>query len=443
MADIFLSYKSEDRERAQRIEHALTALGWDVFWDEELRVGDQFREVLEVELARARCVVVLWSNRSVRSKWVRDEASRADKRGKLVAVRIDDVEMPLGFGEMQAADLIGWTGDPEAAGFRELKDGLAQRLALVAGPADPVVVDPPSPAPDPVPVAVPVPDPARTPCPVQGAPRLPVPIVNRAWTSVRSSGRRALRPTLLLALVFLLNLVETRLDDWLTPASLGAPAGYPITEAFRGLEETIGLASFASHDATNAIAAYGYTFAYFFLLPLVCLHVALNLARRQDPRPYRALSLAVAIDYAVSLPFFLFFPVPERWAVFESEAMLLSDKWSDRLIEAIRPMSGLDNSFPSNHVSLMVLVITASLLFAVPLRKCTIPLGATVVLSTFVLGVHWLPDMLAGLGLGIASMLLAWRLTRVDRLAFLWGDARPVSVGAPAAPFVPAVREAA
>jgi membrane-associated phospholipid phosphatase len=418
VADIFLSYKSEDRERAQRIEHALTALGWDVFWDEELRVGDDFRESLEDELARARCVVVLWSTLSVRSKWVRDEASRADKRGKLFAVRIDDVDMPLGFGEMQAADLIGWMGDPLAAGFRELKEGLARRLAPV-----PALATAPAPAPDlgPTPGPVPIASPAPT---------------------LRHT-HPALRPTLLLALVFVFNLVETRLDGWLTPAGLGAAAGYPITEAFRGLEESVGLTSFASHDATNALATYGYTFAYFFLLPLVCLHVAVDLARREDPRPYRALSLAVAIDYAISLPFFLLFPVPERWAFFESEAMLLSDKWSDRLIEAIRPMSGLDNSFPSNHVSLTVLVITASLLFAVPLRRCTIPLGATIVLSTFVLGVHWLPDMLAGLGLGIASMLLAWRLTRADRLAFLWGDERPAREDAPAPPFEPAVQQAA
>jgi membrane-associated phospholipid phosphatase len=257
------------------------------------------------------------------------------------------------------------------------------------------------------------------------------------------SRHRALRPTLLLALVFVANLVETSLDKRLTPSSLGAPAGYPITEAFRGLEERVGLSSFASHDATNTLATYGYTFAYFFLLPLLCLHVAVNLARREkDPLPYRALSLAVAIDYAVSLPFFLFFPVPERWAVFESEAMLLSDKWSDRLIELIRPMSGLDNSFPSNHVSLVVLALTASLLFAVPYRKCALPLGATVVLSTFVLGVHWLPDMLAGLGLGVASMLLAWRLTRAGRFAFLWGDQPAPSEQVPAA-FEPAVQQAA
>ncbi len=199
-------------------------------------------------------------------------------------------------------------------------------------------------------------------------------------------------------------------------------AGYPITEAFRWFE---GYLSFASHDATNDVAAYGYTCSYFFGLPLLCGFVIWNLARRDDPRPYRALSLAVAINYAVSLPFFIFFPVPERWSFFESEAMLLSDKWSDRLIEAIRPISGLDNSFPSNHVSLIALAATASLIFAVPLRKCTIPVGATVVLSTFVLGVHWLPDMLAGLALGIASMLLAWRLTLAGRFSFLWGAGDP------------------
>ena len=35
----------------------------------------------------------------------------------------------------------------------------------------------------------------------------------------------------------------------------------------------------------------------------------------------------------VSLPFFIFFPVPERWSSPGTEAMLLSDKVSDKLIE--------------------------------------------------------------------------------------------------------------
>jgi len=399
VADIFLSYKREDRPRAQRVERALRALGYTVYWDTYLLPGVLFRTTLAKELARARCVLVLWSTKSVTSKWVMDEAKRGDEKQKLVSARIDEVELPLGFGEEQAADLIHWAGDPQAPEFQALVLGIAQ---LVPVPAQRAAV------------AQPAPIPTRDSQASVPAPSEPA----RGWRGVPK--HPALRPTLLLAAVFLANLIETGLDGWLTPASLGAQAGYPITDAFRWFE---GYLSFASHDATNAVAVYGYTFSYFFVLPLVCLFVGWELARREDPRPYRALCLAVAIDYAASLPFFVFFPVPERWAFFESQAMLLSDKWSDRLIELIRPMSGLDNSFPSNHVSLIVLAATACVLFAVPFRKCTIPLGATVVLSTFVLGIHWLPDMIAGGSLGIASMLLAWRLTRANRFAFLWGAA--------------------
>ena len=133
------------------------------------------------------------------------------------------------------------------------------------------------------------------------------------------------------------------------PASLGVEAGYPIADAFQWFERYL---SFELHDTTSAIASYGYSASYFVIFPVLCLYVAWALARKRDPRPYQAVSLAVAIDYAVSLPFFIFFPVPERWSSPVTEAMLLSDKVSDKLIEFIRPMSGLDNSFPSFHVSL-------------------------------------------------------------------------------------------
>jgi membrane-associated phospholipid phosphatase len=146
--------------------------------------------------------------------------------------------------------------------------------------------------------------------------------------------------------------------------------------------------------------------------------VAWALARKQDPQPYQAVSLAVAIDYAVSLPFFIFFPVPERWSSPLTEAMLLSDRVSDRLIEFIRPMSGLDNSFPSFHVSLTVLVVVACFMFQLPMRVSALVFGASIVLSTFVLGVHWMPDMIAGVAVGIGSVLLAWRMVQRGQSPF-------------------------
>ena len=98
--------------------------------------------------------------------------------------------------------------------------------------------------------------------------------------------------------------------------------------------------------------------------------------------------------------------------------MLLSDKVSDKLIEFVRPMSGLDNWFPSFHVSLTVLVVAACFMFRVPMRMSALVFGAAIVLSTFVLGVHWIPDMIAGFALGIASVLLAWRIVQRGRSPF-------------------------
>ena len=222
-------------------------------------------------------------------------------------------------------------------------------------------------------------------------------------------------PTLLLAAVFLANYVQTSADAALTPSSLGAEAGYPIADAFQWFERYL---SFERHDTTSAIASYGYSASYFVIFPVLCLYVAWVLARKRDPRPYQAVSLAVAIDYAVSLPFFIFFPVPERWSSPLTEAMLLSDRVSDKLIEFIRPMSGLDNSFPSFHVSLTVLVVAACFMFRVPMRMSALVFGATIVLSTFVLGVHWMPDMIAGGAVGIASVLLAWRIVQRGQSPF-------------------------
>ena len=59
----------------------------------------------------------------------------------------------------------------------------------------------------------------------------------------------------------------------------------------------------------------------------------------------------MVVCYGFSLPFYLFLPVPERWAYPDAQAILLSDLWSARFIETIRPISGLDNCFPSFHVS--------------------------------------------------------------------------------------------
>lgn len=217
----------------------------------------------------------------------------------------------------------------------------------------------------------------------------------------------------LLAAVFAVNLIETSVETWLA-ARLPAIDARRL-ELARAAHWFEGHASFAGHELTNQVALLGYTTSYFFIFPLLLVGVGMSLARRPDVRPYRVFSLAIVVNYLVSLPFFLFFPVPERWWYPDSGAVVLSDLWSGRFIEVIRPISGLDNSFPSVHVSLTVLLVLASFAFRLRFRWSVLWLGLTVVLATLVLGIHWLADVIAGVAAGVLSVAAALRID--ERLA--------------------------
>ena len=136
MADLFVSYKAEDRPRVVPLVAALKADGVDLWWDAEIGGGASWREAIETELAAARCVLVVWSRRSTgpQGSFVRDEATRALRRGIYLPVRIDSVEPPLGFGETQALSLLRWKGERADPDYQAV---LATARATIAGAARP------------------------------------------------------------------------------------------------------------------------------------------------------------------------------------------------------------------------------------------------------------------------------------------------------------------
>ncbi len=90
---------------------SLVMEGFTVWWDASLRSGETFDEVIEKQLRDAKAVVVLWSPRSVASRWVRAEATLADRRNKLVPAMIEACDRPIIFELTHAADLCDWSGD--------------------------------------------------------------------------------------------------------------------------------------------------------------------------------------------------------------------------------------------------------------------------------------------------------------------------------------------
>jgi uncharacterized membrane protein YhaH (DUF805 family) len=120
MADVFISYAREDQARAEQMARGLTAMGLECFWDTEIPPGQTWSDYIEDKLDAARAVVVLWSQHSTRSQWVREEARMGRDKSKLIPAVIDGSPPPLGFGEVQAADLTSWQGrtsDPQWTRF--------------------------------------------------------------------------------------------------------------------------------------------------------------------------------------------------------------------------------------------------------------------------------------------------------------------------------------
>lgn len=108
MANVFLSYSSQDRERLRPLVREIELRGWTVWWDRDLIVGPSFADRIQKEIDAAECIVVAWSKHSVASNWCRDEANEGLQRHRLVPILIDDVRPPLGFRSSHTADLIGW-----------------------------------------------------------------------------------------------------------------------------------------------------------------------------------------------------------------------------------------------------------------------------------------------------------------------------------------------
>jgi len=124
MADIFLSYKREDRDKVRPLVEALQAQGWSVWWDTRIGVGETWDRVIETELAAAKCVVVVWSKVSVESRWVRSEAHEGLERECVIPVIIERVKPPLAFRLVQSTDLTNWRGDASDAEFADVAAGV-------------------------------------------------------------------------------------------------------------------------------------------------------------------------------------------------------------------------------------------------------------------------------------------------------------------------------
>jgi hypothetical protein len=132
VSDVFLSYASADRERAVAIAELVRLGGYSVWWDRTIPPGRVFDEVLQEAIGTAGCIVVLWSRASVASNWVKTEAAEGATRQILVPALLEDVPIPIEFRRIQAANLQGWTSNPDDPEFQRLMQSIGRLLHSAA-----------------------------------------------------------------------------------------------------------------------------------------------------------------------------------------------------------------------------------------------------------------------------------------------------------------------
>ncbi|MGQ0531652.1 MAG: toll/interleukin-1 receptor domain-containing protein [Caulobacteraceae bacterium] len=135
MADVFLSYAREDAARAEQVAKGLQAAGLDVFWDNEIPPGTTWADYIESKLTQCKALIVLWSEHSTKSQWVREEARMGRDKGCLIPVMIDNSQAPFGFGEVQAANLANWNGQADHPNWRRFVDAVMNITKTTPRPA--------------------------------------------------------------------------------------------------------------------------------------------------------------------------------------------------------------------------------------------------------------------------------------------------------------------
>src|SRR5690348_16525536 len=126
VARIFLSYARDDVDAAKQLASCIGDAGHDVWWDRHLHAGSRFAAEIDKALKDAEAVVVMWSDTSIDSAWVQDEAAEGRDSGRLVPVSLNSAKPPLGFRQFQTIDLGAWDAKGSPLAMDELLEAIGR-----------------------------------------------------------------------------------------------------------------------------------------------------------------------------------------------------------------------------------------------------------------------------------------------------------------------------
>ncbi|WP_135555020.1 phosphatase PAP2 family protein [Paenibacillus cymbidii] len=152
------------------------------------------------------------------------------------------------------------------------------------------------------------------------------------------------------------------------------------------------------------------TFFYVVVFTSVMIASTLFYTYTKQYKLFYAVCYALIFNYLIAIPFYLFFPVREVWSFHPNVSMLIHDLFPT-FEQDYRPLSGIDNCFPSLHtsisVTMAVIAMRSNNRFWRVFTACS---AVFIIFSIFYLGIHWLTDMCAGMLLGLFAARTALRI---------------------------------
>lgn len=216
------------------------------------------------------------------------------------------------------------------------------------------------------------------------------------------TNRKLLLHLLGIVVILFFNKIEIVLENSMKTHSDFTPSFY----AFEG-DFIVFIQKWLQHDALTSALTYFYVVVF----PAVMIASIILYASRRQFKLFYAVCYALMINYMVAIPFYLFFPVTEVHAFHPDVAFLMLDAFPTFESE-YRPLSDLDNCFPSLHTSISVTMAMIALNSKNRFWKRFVPACAAIIIfSIFYLGVHWVTDMAGGVVLGLLAARIALRLS--------------------------------
>lgn len=127
MTDLCVIFASENETIAEKLVVLLRRY-WNVWWAGDIVQGDWEREV-RYQIGNTKAVIPIFSYHTKDKSIFKDELRLAEKKEKLIyPFFIDEVEPPLGFGQLNRTDAFGWNGEKDHPGYKQLEQKIVAKI---------------------------------------------------------------------------------------------------------------------------------------------------------------------------------------------------------------------------------------------------------------------------------------------------------------------------